>query len=244
MKNGYVTFVNDNPIYLKLCDILVESVINFSENPIEVFSINFDYKHSSEKVISRRIDLQTVGFETICYSKLYSSINTSFDKAVQLDADFIITKQMDKLFDLIDDDLKLPLCSLHNEDPNNQKNIMDILGVNNKSQYYVHGTYLFSKQTKDFLKECYDFSQYCLKNQILPENFDETILNVMLWKNKTTNSWVYPYDIWYDVFINPENNGYPESYDLKYYSSHGCKDPEFANQIFNKIKNDEFKHLK
>ena len=48
MKNGYVTFVNDNPIYLKLCDILVESVINFSENPIEVFSINFDYKHSSE----------------------------------------------------------------------------------------------------------------------------------------------------------------------------------------------------
>ena len=121
---------------------------------------------------------------------------------------------------------------------------MDILGVNDKSQYYVHGTYLFSKQTKDFLKECYDFSQYCLKNRILPENFDETILNVMLWKNKTTNSWVYPYDIWYDVFINPENNGYPESYDLKYYSSYGCKDPEFANQIFNKIKNDEFKHLK
>ena len=102
MKNGYVTFVNDNLNYLKLCDILVESVINFSENPIEVFSINFDYKHSSEKVISRRIDLQTVGFNTICYSKLYSSINTSFDKAVQLDADFIITKQIiDNCFTII-----------------------------------------------------------------------------------------------------------------------------------------------
>ena len=44
------------------------------------------------------------------------------------------------------------------------------------------------KSDKDFLKECYDFSQYCLKNRILPENFDETILNVMLWKNKTTNN--------------------------------------------------------
>ena len=72
MNQGYVTFINDNPKYLKLLDILVESVVLFSENPIEVFSINFDYTHSSDKVISRRIDLDRVGFDTICYSKLYS----------------------------------------------------------------------------------------------------------------------------------------------------------------------------
>jgi hypothetical protein len=28
-SNGYVTFVNNNPIYLELTNILVESVLNF-----------------------------------------------------------------------------------------------------------------------------------------------------------------------------------------------------------------------
>jgi hypothetical protein len=50
--NGYVTFVNNNPIYLELTNILVESVLNFSDKKIEVFAINFDYKHSNNRVIS------------------------------------------------------------------------------------------------------------------------------------------------------------------------------------------------
>ena len=70
MNEGYVVFVNNNPEYLKLCDILVESVLQFSKKPIEVFSINFDYVHSNKRVISNRIDLKTCNFETICYSKL------------------------------------------------------------------------------------------------------------------------------------------------------------------------------
>lgn len=244
MNKGYVTFINNNPKYLQLLDILVESVLLFSENPIEVFSINFDYKHSSNKVITRRIDVDKVGFDTICYSKLYSSINSSFDFGIQLDADFIINKHMDKLFDEVQNVGKFPVCSIHSLDPNNQENIMNILNVKEKTQHYVHGTYLFTNETKDFLKECFDFSQYCLKNNITPNNYDETILNVMLWKYKVTNNWVYPYDIWYETFLNPKNRlGYPENYDLKYYSSHGCKDSTLAKDIFNKIINNELKHI-
>lgn len=244
MNQGYVTFINDNPKYLKLLDILVESVVLFSKNPIEVFSINFDYIHSSDKVISRRIDLDRVGFDTICYSKLYSSINSSFDFGIQLDADFILTKHMDKLFLEAQKVKNLPICSLHTTDPNNQQYIMDILNVKEKSQHYVHATYLFSKETKDFLKECFEFSQYCLRRGIQPINYDETILNVMLWKNSATNSWIYPYDIWYETFLEPNKRlDYHSHYDLKFYSSHGCKDENYARIILDKIINNELTHI-
>ena len=37
MNEGYVTFVDTNPTYLELTNILIESVLNFSSRPIEVF---------------------------------------------------------------------------------------------------------------------------------------------------------------------------------------------------------------
>jgi hypothetical protein len=234
MKEGYVVFVNDNPKYISLLNILVESVINFSTRPIEVFSINFDYKHSSDKVITKKIEIPRVGFDTICYSKLYASFNSEFDYGVQLDADFIITKKMDLLFDKCKNVGKLPLCSLHPEDPNNQQEIMNILGVEHKTQPYVHATYLFSNETKDFLKECFEFSNYCLENNIIPKNYDETILNVMLWKNNA-KLWIDPYDIYYEVFLRGENieNAYPSDFNLNFYSCHGQKNPDEAMKILN-----------
>jgi hypothetical protein len=244
MKKGYVTFVNDNPNYLKLCETLIESVIQFTDQEIEVFSINFDYQHSSNRVISRRVELDRVGFDTICYSKIYSSLNTEFDIALQLDSDFILTKKIDKLFQNINYETTIPIFSLHPLDPNNQKNIMDILSVQQKTQKYVHATYLFSKNCNDFLNECFDFSQYCLKKNIIPQNFDETIFNVMLWKRNCVDKWIYPYDIWFETFLNPKNRlGYPENYELQFLSCHGCKDPILAKEIFEKISNGELEHL-
>lgn len=242
IKNaGYVVFTDNNPTYLSLTNILVESVIDFSEYKIEVFGINFDYSHSSDKVISRRIDLSTVNYETICYSKLYSSFNSNFDMGIQLDADFIITKQMDNLFNHNNQNKKFPVFPIHPQDPNNQIQIMDILGVTEKSQPYVHGTYIFTNDSKDFIKECYDFSQYCFEKNIHPLNADETILNVMLWKNNVKNQWINPYDIWYEIFLDPSLSGYKTEID--FYSSHGCKDTFVAKQIYDKIKNNSLDHI-
>ena len=149
MNKGYVTFINKNEKYLKLLDILVESVLLFSTKKIEVFSINFDYTHSSDRVINKRINLSEESFSNICYSKLYSSFNSEFDYGIQLDSDFIITNKMDDLFNNLELVEDLPLGSLHPEDPNNQKNIMSYLGVNVKTQPYVHATYLFSNKLKE-----------------------------------------------------------------------------------------------
>lgn len=243
MNEGYVVFVNEHPIYLSLANILVESVLSFSSKPIEVFSINFDYKHSNSRVLNRRINLNNVTFETICYSKLYSSLNSSFDYGIQLDSDFIITKKMDLLFEDARKVGLLPLGSLHPQDPENQQEIMNHLGVVKKSQPYIHATYLFSKESKPFLKECYDISQNFLKKRIVPPNYDETILNVMLWKHNATE-WVSTYDIYYEIFLkgfNPPYGGYPSNFNLNFYSCHGLKDPSQARDVLNNLIKSEQK---
>lgn len=242
MKEGYVVFVNQNKKYIELTNILIESVITFSTRPIEVFSINFDYKHSSNRVLNKRINLTNENFENICYSKLYSSYNSIFDYGIQLDSDFIITKEMDKLFDECYKIETTPFGSIHPSDPNNQHNIMSYLGVNDKTQPYVHATYLFSNKCKDFLKECFLLSNELQSKGIIPHNYDETILNVMLWKYKSINTTI-TYDPYYDYFINrSDENKLTHGYGdlpINFYSCHGEKDPIRAKEILNKLINSE-----
>jgi len=236
--NGYVTFVNDNKKYIDLTDILVESILEFSKYDIEIFSINYKYNHSSNRVHNRIINLDIVNYDTICYSKLYSTFNSMFDYGVQLDADMIITKEADNLFE---DCIKIkntPLGSLHPHDPNNQQNIMEFLNVKEKTQPYVHATYLFSNSCKLFLEECYKISQELLKLKIRPSNLDETIYNVMLWKYGSVD-YVDCYDPMYDVFLAhdaKEFGGYRDMKKINYYICHGQKNYNDAKVIFNKIK--------
>jgi hypothetical protein len=241
MKNeGYVVFVNENKKYIELLDVLIESVINFSSRPIEIFSINFNYNHSSDRVIKRRVDIPVVNFENICYTKLYSSFNSSFDYGIQLDSDFIITKEMDKLFNDCYKITKYPLGSRHPQDPNNQLEIMSYLGIKEKTQPYIHATYLFSKDSKSFLEECYILSKELQSKNIVPSNYDETILNCMLWKNNA-NDFVTTYDPYFDFFIHRDRkilHGYGDL-PINFYSCHGIKEPYFAKEILNKLINSE-----
>ena len=238
MNEGYVTFVDDSQQYQNLTDILVESVLNFSTRPIEIFSINTDYRHSSERVINRRVDLKTSkDYASICYSKLYSSFNSEFEYGIQLDSDFIITKYMDKLFEDTHTITTTPLGSLHPSDPNNQEFVMNYLGVTKKTQPYVHATYLFSNNCKPFLEECYNLSQFFYQNGINPPNYDETIYNSMLWKYGS-NRWVDCYDPYYDFFLNHNHkdmHGYGWMKNVNFYSCHGIKDPNFARKVLDNL---------
>lgn len=240
MSEGYVTFVDSNPKYLELLDILIESVLFFSDKKIEVFAINFDYNHSSNSVLTKKINLRDKNFSTICYSKLYASFNSEFDYGVQLDTDFIITKEMNNLFIDCKKIKNLPFGSLHPNDPDNQKNIMDFLNVKTKTQPYVHATYLFSNTCKPFLEECYKISQELNNKNIIPLNYDETILNVMLWKYES-NEWVDTYDPYFEFFIDKDKEkitNYNWMKNVNFYSCHGIKDPTYAKHIFNKLKNE------
>jgi hypothetical protein len=238
MSEGYVVFVNNNKLYIDLLDVLIESILLFSNKKIEVFSINFAYHHSSPRVINKKILIKNECFATICYSKLYSSFNSEFDYGIQLDSDFIITDKMDNLFDDCKKINLTPLGSLHPTDPGNQQDIMDFFDVKVKTQPYVHATYLFSNSCKLFLEECYNQSQILFSKNITPANYDETILNVMLWKEKS-NSWVDTYDPYYEFFIDRDNlkiKDYNWMDNVNFYSCHGIKDSLYAKQILEKIK--------
>jgi hypothetical protein len=248
MDEGYVIFINKNEKYLKLLDILIESILMFSTRPVEIFSINFDYNHSSERVFNSRISTSNESYETICYSKILSSLSSRFNFGIQLDADFIITKEMDKLFDLRNNK-DYPLYSLHPHDPNNQDYIMSYLRVADKTQPYVHGTYLFSDSSKPFLERCYKMSQNLLNERVVPPNIDETLMNVMLWKEGVTDSFIDPYDIWFEYFLSERSKKEESRVDygicgkkVNFYSSHGCKDINVAQKIFDILKKEQLSY--
>ena len=243
MKKGFVTFVNADPTYSALNDILIESVLNFTDLPIEVNSINFNFKHSSERVYCKRINIQTEDYSNICYAKTTASLNTNFDVALQLDSDMIITKESVQLFDLIDPDERFVLGSLHPKDPCNQGNIMSYYGIDKKTQPYIHATYLFTKNSKDFLSEVEEMKNHLIKKQITPINFDETILNCALWKHNRKTSFTDCYDPYFELFFcltprKPLYAGYENLPKVKHLICHGCKDPIVAKKIYEEISRD------
>lgn len=232
MKKGFITFVNKHQTYCALNDILIQSVLNFTNLPIEVNSINFDFKHSSERVHCKRINIKTEDYANICYAKTTASLNTSFDLALQLDSDMIVTKESVQLFDLIDPEERFVLGSLHPHDPCNQGNIMSHYGIHKKTQPYIHGTYLLTKNSKDFLSEVKEMQNHLMKKEITPINFDETILNCALWRYNRKTSFVDCYDPYFETFLSKKNN-YPLK--VKRLICHGCKDPIIAKNIYEKI---------
>lgn len=240
MSEGYVTYVDDNPQYLQLVDILVESILSFSTRSIEVFSINCDYKHSSDRVLNQRINIKEKNFTTICYSKLYSSINCSFDYGIQLDSDIIITDKLDILFEKTKEVEETPLCPIHPSDPNDQDWLMNYLGVKVKTQPYVHASsYIFSNSCKPFLQECYDLSQKLMSIGYTPSFHDETILNTMLWKYKS-EKYVDCYDPYFELFLNhstKHTHGYGWMENINFYTCHGIKDPTFAKSVLTDLQN-------
>ena len=241
MKRGFITFVNNHPTYRKLNDILIESVITLTDVDIEVNSINFDFCHSSKKVINKRINLKNEDYENICYAKTYSSLSTDFDVAVQLDSDMIVTRESIDLFDLIDPKENFVLGSIHPLDPNNQQNVMSEYDITSKSQPYIHATYLLTKNSKSFLREVYEMEQHLLRKGIRPHNYDETVLNCALWKHKKINCFVDCYDPFYKCFLHSFTkekllyHGYKNPSKVKRTICHGCKDVNLAKSIYETI---------
>lgn len=249
MRKGFVTFVNNNQKYLKLNEILVESILSFTELEVEVFSINFDYKHENNRVISKRINVNKECIDTIFYSKIFSSLCSDFDIGLQLDSDMIVTSDAVKIFDKINSDYKYIKGSLHpwNGPLNNSHHfIMNCMGVKTQSQPYIHATYLFTKNSKEFLKEAYDIGMQMFSNNIHPINYDETILNCLLWKKNISDANIECYDPYFEYFKNqiglkanmqdliPYGNRY--DFHVDSYICHGCKNEKEAQSILLKMK--------
>lgn len=226
----FVSFsTNDN--YLKLSEIMIESVSKFSKYPIILYCIDFDepyFKHKFSNVFYKKIDKQNRNiflFKSLVIKDAIENMNVK--NGIYIESDDIVTPTIDNLFDECNNISIYPLSPIHPGEPNNQDNIMELLQVTNKSMHYVHAHIVFTNLTIDFINEWYN---YCCKYINVARNYDETILNVMYWKHNVTKCIDYIYDPYYTTVYN-------DNFDKnKVFMFHGCKNILEAKKVLNEIE--------
>ena len=250
MKIGFVTFCTEN--YIDIMNNLLESVLSFSKYDIIVYCLNFNYKHDSNRVQIKRIDLDNLSYFNICKMKLYATIDCGLDIGLILDCDMIVTNQIDNIFEENLDKVinsEYPLFAKHPHNPFDRGDYTDMIKkyTNKKPKMkWVYASYLFSKKNVWFIEKVYnEMSQ--INNQI---GEDELIINAFL------TDYEVNYDIGYnylpnglndmiDIFFNRventvDNNPYLQcECPVKFYIFHGhlCKNVNEGKKLINEIKN-------
>ncbi len=230
IHEGFVTFATQN--YFQLLEVMIDSVHYFSTRPIVAFGINADIpfdKDQYPRLIAKRIDVD-LSHVNIFSLKPRIILESGIDYGIYIEADDIANAPIDQLFDYVHTITNFPLCPIHPHDPDNQQNIMELLNVSYKSMPYVHGHLLFAPYCKSFIREWY-FT--CLNFINQAANYDETILNVLLWKYGATRN-LPMYDAYFESLNECVEKKFHNSF--LYCMFHGCKDSQMAGQMLYALK--------
>ena len=249
MKIGFVTFCTEN--YINIMDNLVESVLSFSKYNITVYSLNFDYRHESNRVIVKRVDLETLTYFNICKMKIFASIDCGLDVGLILDGDMIVTNQIDNIFDENIDKVvnsEFPLFAKHPHNPFTRNDYLDIVKKYTSKKpkmKWVFASYLFSKKNVWFIEKVYKEME-SVNDQV---GEDELIINSLLTEHEVNYDIGYNYlpngvnemvDIFFGRIENTvENNDYLQhDCPVKFYMFHGhlCKNVEQGKKLIEEIK--------
>lgn len=248
MNRGFLIVVNNSDLYKNLGDVLIDSIIAFTDLPIEYVTINFDRTFNNSRINSRRINLKNECNENIYYTKIQAAKTSNLDEGFLIDVDAVVTPKITEVFDnasKINDSI---LCPLHPQDPHNQLALMNILGIPEKTQPYVHAScFLFSKKSKEFYKKFFEMyntvKSLNLNDRAYYANYDETFINLIFWKEKRTDTFLACCDPFFEyAFSNEEyTKNYPGKignveFKIKEYVWHGCKDVDRAKQLLERIK--------
>ena len=250
MKIGFVTFCTEN--YINIMDNLIESVLLFSKYDIIVYCLNFDYKHESNRIKTKRIDLNDLSYFNICKMKIYATIDCGLDVGLILDCDMIVTNEIDNIFDENLNNVmnsEFPLFAKHPHNPFNRSDYSTVVKsytTKEPKMKWVYASYIFSKKNIWFIQKVYD--EMCKLNAQIGE--DELIINAFLTECQVN------YDIGYnylpnamndmiDIFLGNlentvENNPYLQhDCPVKFFIFHGhlCKNPIECEKLIDNIKN-------
>jgi hypothetical protein len=247
MKKAFVSFTtNDN--YAKLSEIMITSIHKFSQYNIILYCVNFDKIENYEKfpnLICKRIDFNYNATIFSLKPKIILDAIESFNvkNGIYVESDDIVTKNIDELFEECVNIDTYPLCPIHPHDPNNQLHYMNILNIKNKSMPYIHAHVVFTDKCKNFVEEWYSL---CIDKRFNGANYDETILNLLFWKNNYNKYINYVYDPYYSSYYDNEEIYYGHYKHLferygtnvnknKIYMYHGCKNINLASEILNNM---------
>jgi hypothetical protein len=244
MSKGFVTFSDER--FLPLVEVLAESLLTFSKYSLHVFLIDCNKKLDFKNVIITQIILpEGWRLQQIMFSKLYAAANNDFDFGCILDADMIANYNVDELLFFAEKECdNFPLLATHGSGVVDLS-LMKFLGVKKQTMPYCHATYLFSKNSKKFLRECYEESQKIIKSGFI--NKDEELINCMLWRygcRRYVNAYS-PHYILFDDYISDKvgpNEWIKETGEMSFHLFHGCKDENIALNILDRLKNRDLKN--
>ena len=256
MNYGFTTFSTVS--WLPLVTTLVESVLKFSNFNITVNLINCEYEFNSHRVQTNTIKVNRPTFFSICACKWLSVLSCPYDIGLILDADMIVTPEIDNIFTENKDRIlgsKFPLFAKHPNnvfiDPKHKQPLSSLISHfsdHKPAMSYVYASCLFSKNNLWFIKEVYDTMLDLHKQGLTCYIEDEGLINSLLTKYQVN------YDIGYNYLPNTEfaydyiNNSieksikFKENYTnkncpVKFYTFHGCKDKDEINNIYNLLSN-------
>jgi len=242
-KRGILIVVNKEDKYASLSDVLIESILKFTNLDIEYVTINFNRTFDNIRIHTRRINLNLENNENIYYTKLQAAKTSILDEGFLVDADSVVTPEVVRVFDninRIDGDI---LCPLHPQDPHNQLALMKILGIQEKTQPYVHAAcFLYSTKSKSFFDKFFKMYERVkklnLNDRIYYANYDETFINLIYWEEKRKTSFMDCCDPWFGHALTIESylEKYPKllgdiPFKVKEYIWHGCKEVDQAKEL-------------
>lgn len=230
IEEGFVTFATRG--YFPILEVLIKSIHTFSSRPIVAFGINDDVPFSTDQypqLIKKRIDVDLNTY-AIYYQKSNIIAKSGIKYGIYVEADDIVNNGIDEMFNWCREIKRYPLCPIHPVDSVASPELLEILGIK-KSMHYVHGHVVFAPSCRYFIQEwveaCHKYKDIAAKT-----NFDETILNILLWKHNATEFLPLfdPYfTTWLDYIQGKRNPNF------LYYMFHGAKEPSTASQILNDL---------
>ncbi|CAF0863299.1 unnamed protein product [Didymodactylos carnosus] len=234
---AFVTFSNNNQPYLALLNALLDSVHLFSTRPIIAFGIDVDLMVNLTKyprVIKRQISQSNCG-PSVYFCKLLAIVESNVDYGVLLETDDVVNYNVDILFDVLHKwPYDLPLSPRHPDDPGNQQPFMEQFGVVKKTTPYIHAHVAWTYRAYPFLRHVQNLTR---SGHFQGANYDETAINVMLWKAKSNHTLCKydPYVTYIDEYENPSPNC-TRYCNTAFILLHGSKDPKFSSAVLKRLQ--------
>jgi len=225
---AYVSFITNNQPYIDLIKITIESVRLFSKYKFIVYCIDIPEGtiQPSDHLILRYIN--NIKLPSVYYFKpfiILNAIEQGLESGYYIEADDVITPQCDSLFEKSKKLTDICISPIHPDEPYISQNYMSHIGVEHKTQHYIHAHVLFRNTNYQFIKEWF---ANCLKSTGFC--WDETALNCTYWKYKCVNHFLDIIDPWYESFYVDENTSTACTF-------HGCKNPIIQQKLLHDMIN-------
>jgi hypothetical protein len=251
MNYGFATFLTED--YIPIASNLLRSILCNSQYNVEVYCINFcypflsSYPTSKNRIIYKRYDTTDLSFKGILEAKIYASLHSSFDITLILDADMLMLKDIDKIFEDQKERLSqsnIPLFACHPHHPYQEyKSQLDQLTTKSPRMNWVYANYIFSPTHRPFFEKAWEWSRRF-------SFVDEVIFNGLLIELEARDHMGYNY--FPNCLVNTVRSYFDPTYQngwneitqcygntpVRLYALHGhlCKDVKFSSQIVTQME--------